>query len=306
MAELVNFVEIPEAKEIYMMAGWRQWADAGSTSSGLPQYLIDHLEARLIGEIEDDGYYLFQLPGAHHFLRPNIKLEQGYRVGLEVKKNELYYVGDEEKGLVIFLGDEPHLRVDQYAAAFFEAVKTLKVKRVIGFGGVYGAMPYDMDRQISCIYSLPEMKSELSDYAVRFSDYEGGATIGSLLVDRAEDENVEFVVFYAFVPSYDFDQSALSPHGIRIENDIKAWYDLVTRGSHMLGLDIDTSELARRSAALTESMDAKIEELEDAMPELKPRAYIEELRSQFEEQSFVPLDDVWETGFRDLFDDSEN
>jgi hypothetical protein len=40
MPNTVEFTEHPQAKRLYMLAGWRQWADAGSMSSGLPQYLI--------------------------------------------------------------------------------------------------------------------------------------------------------------------------------------------------------------------------------------------------------------------------
>jgi len=61
----------------YMIAGWHEWADAGAVSSGLPQYLIDETRARKIGEIAPDGFYLFQIPGTHHLLRPVVQLEEG-------------------------------------------------------------------------------------------------------------------------------------------------------------------------------------------------------------------------------------
>ena len=51
MNDLIKLREKPEAKTKYMIAGWRQWADAGETSSGLPQYLIGQTKARKIGEI---------------------------------------------------------------------------------------------------------------------------------------------------------------------------------------------------------------------------------------------------------------
>jgi len=78
MDNLVELWEKPLADEVYMIAGWRQWADAGNTSSGLPQYLIEQTGARRIGKIKSDGFYLFQIPGTHHFLRPEIKLHEGY------------------------------------------------------------------------------------------------------------------------------------------------------------------------------------------------------------------------------------
>ncbi len=303
MDDLVKIWEKPVADEIYMIAGWHQWADAGSISSGLPQYLVDQTNAKKIGEIDPDGFYLFQIPGTHHFLRPEIKLEEGYRQELAVRKNELFYSGDDKKGLVIFLGDEPHMNADRYAEAFLNAVAELGVKRVGAVGGVYGSMPYDKDREVSCVYSQPWMKDELEKYAVRFSDYEGGTTIGTYIVDRAEHKGVEFLVFYSFVPAYDFSELSATVQGMRVENDFKAWYDLVRRFNHMYGLGIDLTDLERKSEELLSSMDAKIEEVDAKLPELKVREYMLQLTEDFTERSFEPLSDVWEKGLRGLFDD---
>ena len=49
MSKAVEIWEKPTAQEIYMLAGWRQWADGGSISSGLPQYLINQTKAEKIG-----------------------------------------------------------------------------------------------------------------------------------------------------------------------------------------------------------------------------------------------------------------
>lgn len=305
MDELVELWEKPAAKEIYMLAGWRQWADAGAISSGLPQYLIDQTGARKIGQIRPDGFYLFQIPGTHHFLRPEIKLEEGYRRDLSVRKNELFYTGDAQQGLVIFLGDEPHLNVERYARAFFDAVAALRVRRAAVVGGVYGAIPYDKEREVSCVYSLPAMQAELSEYAVRFSNYEGGATIGSYLVDSAEQRGIEFLVFYAFVPAYDFSQLSDRMQSIRVEHDFKAWYDLMRRFNHMFDLGFDLSELQQHSAELAASIEARLDELDRKMPQLNLKAHLEALAQDFTERPFMPLDEVWERELGDLLDDLE-
>ena len=93
MDNLLEFWEIPVAEEIYMVAGWQQWADAGAISSGLPQYLIETTKARKIGKLESEGFYLFQIPGLHHFLRPQIKLEEGYRLSLPPRDNRVLLCG---------------------------------------------------------------------------------------------------------------------------------------------------------------------------------------------------------------------
>lgn len=305
MHELLRIWERPKAEEIYMIAGWHQWADAGSISSGLPQYLVNLTDARKIGEIDPDGFYLFQIPGTHHFLRPEIKLDEGYRQDMMVRKNEIFYAGDEQKGLVIFLGDEPHMNADRYAEAFLSAVEELNVKRVGAVGGVYGSMPYDKDRDVSCAYSQRAMKEELEKYAARFSNYEGGTTIGTYIVDRAEHKGVEFVVFYAFVPAYDFEQLSTRVQGMRVETDFKAWYDLLRRFNHMYGLGIDLTDLEKKSDELLKSMDAKIDQVDDQLPELQVREYLERLAEEFTERPFEPLSEIWERELRDLFDDDD-
>lgn len=291
------------AKKMVLIAGWRQWADAGSISSGLPAYLIEQTGARLIGEIPAEGYYLFQIPGTHHLMRPVVRFANGRRQSMEKRRNELYYTGDDETGVVIFLGDEPHMDVERYAQAFFGVMSELGVQRVVSLGGVYGLVPYDKDRGIGCIYSLPEMAATLADYALLFSDYEGGASIGSFMVDQAEGYQMPFVAFYGFVPHYDFSQAGLGNQEIRIENDYKAWYDIMRRVNHLLGLSLNLADLEERSFQLMDAMEAQIEEMETKLPQAQVRQFFQQLSDHFEERPFAPLDDVWTQGLADLFDD---
>ena len=303
MNDLLEFDDIPKADNTIMIVGWRQWADAGSISSGLPQYLIDATGANKIGGIRPDGFYLFQIPGTHHLVRPRIRLEDGYRQEIEEPRNEFYYTRIGEQGVIIFLGDEPHMNVRRYARAFFDAIKELRVNNVAGVAGVYGPTPYDKDRQISCIYSLPRMRAGLDDYALNFSNYEGGSSIGSYLVSAAEEEDIPFIVLYGFVPAYDFAQSAIQPQGIQIENDFKAWYDIMRRLNHMFDLHMDLTELGQRTDDMIQTIDEKIEEMAEENPELNIKEYLERLNAEFEETPFLPLDDIWEQELRGLFDD---
>jgi predicted ATP-grasp superfamily ATP-dependent carboligase len=302
MNDLIQLWEIP-APGKYLVAGWHQWADAGEVSSGLPQYLIEHTRARKIGEIEPGDFYLFQIPGTHHLLRPVIRLEEGLPRELEQKRNEFFYAGDGEQGFFIFLGQEPHQNEKEYADVFFEAIKALGIKRVAVPAGVFGAVPYDKDRNISCVYSLPQMKDELDRYTVKFSGYEGGATISMYLAHRAESRRVEFFRLCAFVPSYDFSQASTLVHPIAIDQDFKAWYDIMTRLEHMFDLNIDLSDLERRSDKLVSEWHAKIEQLAMKMPQLGVKDLIDQVNKEFTEMSFEPLSDVWEEALGDLFDD---
>jgi proteasome assembly chaperone (PAC2) family protein len=305
MTDAVEILEHPEAEEMYMIVGWRQWADAGSTSSGLPDYLIEQTKARKIGSIRPDGFYLFQIPGTHDLVRPVVKFEQGYPESLETQHNDLYYADHNQHGLLIFIGDEPQMDIERYTKSILHIVKTLSVKRIIGLGGVYGELPYNKERMISSIYSLTEMKEELQNIAVNLSDYHGGASVGSYICRRSGEQGIEYVSFYAFVPAYDFSNTAQVANSIRIENDYMAWLGIMQRINHMIHLELDLADLEEKSKELIELFDKRIAELDDESPQLGVRDYINRLSDEFVPIPFSPLDDVWEQELRRLFDQSD-
>ena len=301
MDNLVELWETPLDRDNYMIAGWDQWADAGQISSELPRYLIELTGARKIGQLKADGFYFFQIPGTHHLLRPEVKLNAGYRESMSTRKNDVYYAELEDRGLVIFTGEEPHQNEQRYADAFFDLAEALNVKRTVGVGGVFGAVPFDKDREVSCVYSLPKLKVELDNYAVRFSNYEGGTTIGTYLAHWAEYREAEFITMYSFAPAYEFSQLGVSVQAMRMDEDWKSWLDLMRRIDYMMGLGLDLRDLEDRSRDLLEAWSGKLDALEEEHPELHIRAYLEAMTKDFQERTFIPLDDAWDE-LGDLFD----
>jgi len=294
--------EKPEAENIYMLAGWRQWADAGSISSGLPQYLIRQTDAQHIGQIRSDGFYLFQFPGTHDLVRPVVRFKDGYPEMLQTQRNEFFYTGNDERGLVIFQGDEPHMDAERYVSTFLAAAQTLGVKRIIGFGGVYGELPYEKERIVSAIYSMPSLKGELDELSVNLSDYHGGASVGSYICRRAGEQEIEYISLYSFVPMYDLSNLPKMSSTIRIENDFLAWLGVMRRVEHMLHLGLDLSDLEEKSKRLIESIDAKVDELDSQSPQVGVRNYLQRLSDEFTEVPFDPLDDIWQDEIKRLFD----
>ena len=304
MSELFELWDKPASGRA-MIAGWCQWADAGSVSTGLPQYLIEHTHAAKIGMLKPGGFYLFQLPGTHDFLRPAVTLNEGHREELQGRANEFYCSragGDE---FLVFLGEEPHRNAEQYAQAFFDAVEELGVTTVAAVAGVHAAVPYDRHREVSCVYSLPRMKDELSHYGVRFSNYEGGATISMYLASKAELRGMEFFRFCAMVPCYDFSTHALTVERIAMDEDSKAWYDLMRRLDHMFKLGMDLSELERLSGELVDEWDAKVDYLARTMPRLDVEEYLKEVNADFAADPFDPLSGIWGDVLRDVFEEDD-
>lgn len=299
----LNLWERPTARHINMVVGWRQWADAGSISSALPEYLVELTGAKPIGEILADDFYFFQMPGTHHFLRPVIELTDGITQNLERPRTQIFYAGDEETGLLIVLGDEPHLHVERYTAALYTLAATFNVRYAATIGGVYGTIPHDKERYISCAYSLPSMKEVLDGYAVHYSNYTGGVTISSYLVARAAEQKQAWLALHALVPAYDFDDEGGAPRGLRIEDDYRAWYDILRRLNHLFQLSLNLNDLERQSEELGRGMDEQLAALEHDLPSFDLPSFLDQLHADFTELLFEPLDDVWTEGLDDLFKD---
>jgi len=296
----------PETEELYMMSGFRQWADAGSVSSGLPSYLIQQTQAESIGRMRTEGFYLFQVPGTHDLMRPVVRYKEGFPETLDTQRNDFYYTGDHKHGLVIFEGDEPHMDVERYVASFLEAARILGVRRIVGVGGVYGELPYDKERMVSCTYSQHGLQEEMANLGVTFSDYNGGASIDSVIAKRASEQGMEFVALYAFVPAYDFSLVSQTGNTIRIENDFSAWLGIMRRVNYMLRLGFDLLDLENKSHHLVDLVRTKIDELETAAPQLGVRDYLRTLSEEFHEIVFNPLDPLWDEELKKLLNKMNN
>ncbi len=302
MPDELELQSIPKAADLSMIVGWRQWADAGSVSSGLPQYLVQQTNAKKIGSIRPDGFYIFQVPGTHDLVRPGVKFEQGYPEVLDTPENDFYFAGDEQHGVVFLIGDEPHLDVERYTAAILRAAKQFGARRIIGLGGVYGEVPYDKERLVTGIYSLKKMKDEMVRLAISLSDYEGGASIGSYLCKRAGESGVEYMGMYAIVPAYDFSGGEESGNSLRLENDFGAWLSVTRRLNYILKLDLDLTDLEERNKELIQVVESKVDEVDQAAPQLGIRETINRVSEEFTEVTFTPLDDVWEEELKRLTD----
>ena len=164
----------------------------------------------------------------------------------------------------------------------------------MGFGGIYAEVPYNKERLVSSIFSLQSLKDEVTALAVNLSDYQSGASIGSYICRRAGERELEYVSFYAFIPTYDLSGISQIGNTIRIENDYMAWFNVMQRVNYMLKLDIDLNDLEGKSARLINVVDAKIDELENSSPQLGVREYVDQVAEAFTEIPFQPLDDVWD------------
>jgi len=268
-------------KPTFMIAGFNQWVNAGNVSSGIPEYLIEKLNARRVGYIRKDDFYIFQLSGSQFIFRPPVKYIEGYEVNYQEEPiNDFYYAETKEKGLIIFIGTEPNQREDVYVNTLLDGATVLGVKRIIIPEGVGMEVPFDKERLIGCMYSLKQMKEELENYAVTLFNSSRNATIGLAINHYSKKRGIESVRMGARVPSYQF--------SLTINSDKRSWYDILRRIRYMFGIDLDLSDLEKESKQQISDFENTLKKVYVGNPELGPQitTYIEQIRERFNELRF--------------------
>ena len=269
--ELLNMESQPAAKQL--IAGWRrQWSDGGEISGGLPRYLISKLGATQIGEMGPEVSklcYPFQVPGTHDTYRPRVAYNEGLPVQPMTRRNRFYDAGN---GLIIFLGQEPWFRIDAYAEAFFKAVAELSSPKIVAVEGYNGAAPPEMERSVSCIYSRADMKENLDQYGLRYSNYgsqsRNGPTIAMALVTLAHYQypDVEMFRIGSMAPMYPLVTS--NNEQVGISRDHRSFYDILRRLRAIFKLDIDLAELQVLGDAESKELQEQLDKISSSNNEL--------------------------------------
>ena len=283
-------LKIPN-KPAFMVAGFNQWANAGDVSSGTPEYLIDKLHAKKLGHIPKDDFYIFQLPGSHYLFRPEVKYVDGFEEYYQEESiNDFYYAEIGNKGLIVFTGTEPNIHEDKYVTTLLDGAQALGIKRILVPEGVGGEIPFDQERNVTCIYTPGYMKEELKDFAFTFSNYDKNATIGMVINHHCQQRGIECVKMSVFTPSYEIP--------VTFSSDNRAMYDILRRIRYMIGINLDLSDLEKESKRQAAEFSNSIKRFCIENPELEPKitAYLEQIKLNFHELPFnepVRIPDVF-------------
>jgi len=289
---------IKPEKPTFMIAGFNQWANAGNVSSGIPEYLIEKLNARRVGHIRKDDFYIFQLPESPFMFSPPVKYVEGYEEDYQEEAiNDFHYTEISGKGLIIFIGTEPNQHEDVYVNTLLDSAKELGVKRIIVPAGVGGEVPFDKERLVSCTYSLEQMKEELNNYALTFSNYNRNSTIGMVINHYSKERGIESVRMSARTPSYQIPLTSSS--------DKRAMYDILRRIRYMFGINLDLSDLEKESKQQISDFENALKKLYIGNPELESQiaTYMDQIGEGFVELRFeepIKIPDVFLKEFKDL------
>jgi proteasome assembly chaperone (PAC2) family protein len=259
----------PELKEPRILLGFSGWMNGGDVSTGTLNYLIRKLEAERFAEIEPEGFYIYSFPGSMEMtalFRPHTKIQDGVVGSFEIPKNEFFC--DEENNLILFVGKEPNLLWREYADCIFSVCSEFGVKTVYFIGSVAGLVPHTREPRLLCSVSSAKLKETFEHYGVRFTDYEGPASIVTFLTSSAGEQDLSMVNFVATIPAY-------------VQGNNPKCIEAVTRRlAGILGLQVELDDLRD----VSDEFEKKLGEVVHEQPELEGN--IRKLEEDYDNEIF--------------------
>jgi proteasome assembly chaperone (PAC2) family protein len=259
----------PKFNKSRLLLGFSGWMDGGEVSTGTVKSLINKLDARKLAEIEPTGFYIYSFPGSMEItalFRPHTQIKNGVIESYEIPSNIFFY--SEESKLILFSGKEPNLNWEEYSECIFSICSEFGVEMIYFIGSVAGLVPHTREPRLFCSVSEAGLREKFQHYGVKFTNYEGPASIITYLTANCSKQNFKMVSLVAAIPVY-------------VQGSNPKCIEAVTRRiAGMLDLEADFSDLT----AISEEFEKKLHDVVREQPELESN--IHRLEEDYDNEIF--------------------
>ncbi len=198
MAEdFVKSYQTPALNNPILIAGFGGWSNAGNIALKSIEYIIEKKGAALIAEIDPDHFYQFTQN------RPVINIKEGRLQDLHLNSISFYYWpnNEGENDLILLKAQEPDNRWPTFVQILIHLCKQWGVSHIMSLGGMYDDVLHTEDI-VSGVYSFGEWREVFIKEDIHLIEYEGPSGIHSLIMQRAEKENYQFIGLWGHSPLY--------------------------------------------------------------------------------------------------------
>ncbi len=239
------------------------WMDGGDVSTGTVRRLVDILGAQPFADIDAEPFYLMQFPGSMEIaalFRPHIKITDGKVVALDMPRNTFY--SHEPARLALFLGREPHLHWRDFGDAVFALAHQVQVRRILFVGSFGGSVPHTREPRLFVTASDDAVLTELQQYGIRRTGYEGPGSFTSYLLTRGPAAGLEVASLVAEIPGYLQGRNPMSIEAVtrRLAKLLQLPLDLQALRTESTEWEMDVSKVVEQDKKLKRM----VRELEEA------------------------------------------
>jgi proteasome assembly chaperone (PAC2) family protein len=268
-SEKLKIFKKPQFRNPRLLMGLSGWMDGGEVSTGSVKCLIDKLNADKFAEIDPNGFYIYSFPGSMELtalFRPHTKIRNGLINTYEPPKSAFYC--SEKNNLILFLSKEPNLRWEEFAECIFSICTEFGVGMIYFIGSIAGLVPHTREPRLFCSVSTPELKETFKHYGVKFTNYEGPASIITYLTSSCSKKNLDMVSLVATTPAY---VQGTNPKCIE---------GVTRRLIGMLDLQVDLGDLRN----ISDEFEKKLNDVVQEQPELESN--IHKLEEDYDNEIF--------------------
>jgi proteasome assembly chaperone (PAC2) family protein len=266
MAEELRISRRPSLTDPVLITAFRGWNDGGQGASLAGGYLAKVWRAARFAEIEPENFFDFQAT------RPQVSLVDGMTRRIDWPDNAFYHarIPGTSRDAVLLLGIEPNLRWQTFTDLVVSLSAELGVELAVTLGSLLADVPHTRASPVTGSATDPEMVESMGLQASR---YEGPTGIVGVLHDACRRAGISSVSLWAAVPHY-----------VSLAPSPRAAHALCVRLGELLGVEIETTELAEAAETYAEQVSEAVASDSDTA------AYVEEL-----EQRSDAIDEVTES-----------
>jgi hypothetical protein len=234
---VIEFSGVGQLRSPIVVAAFEGWNDAADASSAAIEHLEAMFDATVIGAIDPDDYYDFQVN------RPTVSGTDGPSRKIAWPTTRLSVARPEhsDNDLVLIRGLEPNMRWRGFTDELIEAVHALGSDMVISLGALLADSPHTRPVPISGTAGDPATATRLR---LDPSKYEGPTGIVGVFAEACSRAGLASVSFWAAVPHY-----------VANPPCPKATLALLRRVEDLLDTEIPLGDLAERARAWERQVD---------------------------------------------------
>jgi predicted ATP-grasp superfamily ATP-dependent carboligase len=192
---VIEFEDVPDLVDPVLVCAFEGWNDAANSATGVIDHLVEVWQARVIGAIDPDEFYDFQVN------RPLVSTDDAGMRQIVWPTSRLYVARPEgcPHDIVLLRGIEPNMKWRQFCAELLAAADDLGVGLVCTLGAMLAETPHTRPIQVSGTATELELEDRLK---LEQSRYEGPTGIVGVFQDACVRLDIPAVSFWAAVPHY--------------------------------------------------------------------------------------------------------
>jgi predicted ATP-grasp superfamily ATP-dependent carboligase len=190
----LHLLKTLELQNFNVVIAFSGWSDANQVATYSTKYLKDNLKMKKIGEINLESFYNFLLN------RPIVNIEKGLIKDYKLPKNELYALNSKGNGLIVLMGDEPHLNWFSYVNLILQLFS--KANLICLVGSLIDKVPHTIEPVVSCVATKIDLIEKMRENGVEPVNYIGPSSIHSLILNECVKKDISALSIWGHTQDY--------------------------------------------------------------------------------------------------------